>query len=65
PLDELDTTWAARTYSADTASGEFSKTLIANTNGYFLAGAPFADKNTGKAFLFETATGDSIQLAAE
>lgn len=65
PLDELDTTWAARTYSADTASGEFSKTLIANTNGYFLAGAPFADKNKGKAFLFEAATGDSMQLAAE
>ena len=64
-FEELDTTWAARTYTADTASGEFSKALIANTNGYFLAGAPFADKNKGKAFLFETATGDSMQLAAE
>jgi hypothetical protein len=65
PLEELDTTWAARTYTADTASGEFSKALAANTNGYFLAGAPFADRNKGKAFIFETATGDSMQLAAE
>jgi hypothetical protein len=60
-----DTSIAAQTYNADTASGEFGKALAANKETIFFVGAPFTDKNKGKAFLISAPTGDATQLTTD
>lgn len=52
---------AISTYSADTQSGEFSKSLDASGDS-FLAGAPYADANEGRAFSFSLSSGIKIEL---
>jgi len=61
----LDADAAARTYTADTPSGEFGMALAAGTGDIFFAGAPSADRNRGKAFLVNGVTGQTTQLAAD
>jgi hypothetical protein len=56
---------AERTYTADTASGEFGIALAASTGNIFFAGAPSANTSGGKAFLIDGLTGDTTQLSAD
>lgn len=56
---------ADRTYTAETASGEFGTALAAGPGGIIFAGAPSADSNRGKAFLIDGFTGSATQLAAD
>jgi len=57
-----DATMAARTFTENTASGEFGIALAADGNGLFFAGAPFVNQNEGSAFLFNARTGDTVHL---
>ncbi|MGB5883079.1 MAG: hypothetical protein WBG28_03160 [Desulfobulbales bacterium] len=52
---------ALSTYSADTQSGEFSTSLDASGD-IFLAGAPYADANGGRAFSFSLSSGLKTEL---
>jgi len=52
---------AISTYSIDTQSGEFSTSLDASGDS-FLAGAPYADVNEGRAFSFSLSSGIKIEL---
>ena len=56
---------AERTFTADTASGEFGIALAASTGSIFFAGAPSANTSGGKAFLIDGLTGDTTQLTAD
>ena len=62
PGDDLDTSIAAKVYTADTPVSEFSKALGACAGGIFFAGAPSIADNSGMAYIYEVDSDDCTEI---